>query len=187
MTTPLESLRAAVNAAFGMAGVDLEAPRSAIMRIIRSVGTRLSLQKIDVEDQAPDANPIEVWPGVPGVSSDPSGGEEVILSFVGQNQVPFVTGWSPVFTPLKVRHDAKTEIRFVSLTASVAAKVYVGAAPTTPVAMSGPVTSLKAAIATFATSTSAATTAAQIATAAGILNNALTAIPSAASTNLEAK
>lgn len=113
-----------------MAGVDLEAPRSAIMRVIRGVGSRLSLQKVDTSDQASDANPIEFWPGVPGVSSDPKGGEEVILSFIGQNQTPFVTGWSPVFTPLKVRHDAQTEIRFVSLSASVAAKVYVGAAPT---------------------------------------------------------
>lgn len=142
MTTPLESLRAAVKAAFGMAGVDLEAPRSAIMRVIRAVGTRLSLQKIDVEDQAPDANPTDIWPGVPGVSSDPFGGEEVILSFVGNNQTPFVTGWSPIAMPLNVRHDARTEIRFVSLAYSAAAKVYVGAAPTFSLARAIDVTTI---------------------------------------------
>lgn len=135
MSTPLEALRAAVKAAFGAAGFDLEAPRAAVVRVVRAVGTRLSLQSIDVQDQTPNANPIEVWHGVPGASCDPKGGEEVVLSFVGANQTPFVTSWSPVTVPVKLRFDASTEVRFVSLAASVGAKVCVGATPTLPVAL----------------------------------------------------
>ena len=187
MSTPLESLRAAVKAAFGMAGVDLEAPRTTIMRVIRAVGARVSLQKIDAADQVDNSNPIEVWPSTPGVSVDPNGGEDVILSFVGQSQTPFVTGWSPVSMPAKVRHDARQEIRFVSLAGSATAKVYIGATPTLPVAMAGPVNATKAALLGFTGAVALNPTTGGIVAAAAALQTALNAIPSAASTNLEAK
>jgi hypothetical protein len=136
--TPLAALRASVKAAFAAAGVNLEAPTSAVMRLIRAVGPRVSLQQIALQDQAPDANPVEVWPGVPGVTSDPSDGEEVVILFVGKDQVPYVIGrgreGGPGDVPQAVRHDAVTAIRFLSRAASLGAKVRVGAdLPTPPV------------------------------------------------------
>lgn len=153
MSTALSTLTAAVRAAFP--GID--APRSAVMRLIRAVGARVSLQTIALQDQAPEANPVEVWPGVPGVTSDPTAGEEVVILFVGADQVPYVIGrgreGGPGDVPQAVRHDAVTEIRFLSRPASVAAKVRVGAAlptPPTPVAMAVPVSTYLAALEAWA-------------------------------------
>jgi hypothetical protein len=134
MSTALATLAAAVRAAFP--GID--APRSAVMRLIRAVGPRVSLQQIALQDQAPEASPVEAWPGVPGVTSDPTEGEEVLLLFVGKDQVPYVIGrgreGGPGDVPQAVRHDAVTAIRFLSRSASLGAKVRVGAdLPTPPV------------------------------------------------------
>lgn len=123
-----EYVKAAVLAAFADHGLDQ--PKTAFARIIRAVGDRLSVQKKDASDNIDDANPIEVWPGVPGVTSDPTEGEDVVLVFVGKDQTPIVMGraskQAPGSVPVEVRHDASSTIRFVSRTESVAGKVLVG-------------------------------------------------------------
>jgi hypothetical protein len=126
MSTALATLAAAVRAAFP----GIESPRSAVMRLIRAVGSRVAVQQIALQDEAPEASPIEVWPGVPGVTSDPTEGEEVVMLFVGADQVPYVIGrgreGGPGDVPQAVRHDAVTAIRFLSRAASTGAKVYIG-------------------------------------------------------------
>jgi hypothetical protein len=200
MSTALATLAAAVRAAFP--GID--APQSAVMRLIRAVGPRVSLQQIALQDQAPEASPVEVWPGVPGVTSDPSPGEEVVILFVGKDQVPYVIGrgreGGPGDVPQAVRHDAVTAIRFLSRAASLGAKVRVGAdlpTPPVPVALAGPLSTYLAALETWALSVDLAiapavlllTAPQQAAYAAAVTTRTtaagnFSAIPS---TNLEAK
>lgn len=132
----LTSLRTAVLAAFP----GLDAPKKAFFRIARAVAGRLNLQPVNAtRDQALDLSNIEVCPGVPGVTSDPTPGETAIVMLVGKDEVPYVIARAsdsmPGHTPVEVRHDATTAIRLISKAASSGAKVYVGAAPTAPVAL----------------------------------------------------
>ena len=183
----LSRLRTAVLAAFP----GLDAPKKAFFRVAKAVAGRFALQPIfGIADQTKDLSNIEICPGVPGVTSDPTPGENVIVAFVGKDEVPYVIARAseqmPGHTPIEVRHDATTAIRFVSKTISMGGKVYVGTV-TFPVALAPPVGSAMAAIQAFALATSTATTAPQIAIAATALNAALLAIPGYAAMKLEAQ
>ena len=183
----LSRLRTAVLAAFP----GLDAPKQASFRIAKAVAGRLALQPVfAIADQTKDISNIEVCPGVSGVTSDPTPGENVIVAFVGADGVPYVLARAseqmPGHTPIEVRHDATNAIRLVSKSASGGAKVYVGTA-TVPVALAPPVASAMAAIQAFALASSTATTAPQMAVAAGVLNTALLAIPGYGATKLEAQ
>ena len=169
----------------------LDAPKKAFFRVMRNVAGRFNLQPVDpVADQTRDLESVEVCPGVPGVTSEPTPGEEAIVAFVGKDGRPYIIARASEqmagHTPIEVRHDATTAIRFVSKTASAGAKVHVGST-TVPVAKAAPVDAINTALTAFATTASTATTAAQIAAAAGTLLTALQAIPSAACTKLEAQ
>lgn len=132
----LSHLRTAVLAAFP----GLDAPKKAFFRVVRSVGLRLNVQPVNATlDQTRDLSNIEVWPGVPGVSSDPKEGEQVVISFVGKDQTPIVTHRGPPTAPastefgvaptcplpLEVRHDVAVSLRMLSRS-EPAAKMYVG-------------------------------------------------------------
>jgi hypothetical protein len=169
----------------------LDAPKTAFFRVQRQVIKRLNLQPVaGIADQTKDLSNVEVCPGVPGVTSDPTDGETPIIAFVGADGVPYVIARAsesmPGHTPIEVRHDATTAIRIISKAPSAGAKVYVGSA-TFPVASSPPVTTAFTALQAFALASSTATTAAQIAVAAGALNSALLAIPGYGTTKLEAQ
>ncbi len=127
----LAHLRPAVLAAFP----GLDAPKKALFHVARAVVGRLNLQPVNGSaDQTKDLSNVEVCPGIPGVTSEPTPGEEVMVAFVGADSIPYVVARAsesmPGHVPLEVRHDAKTAIRLVSKAASSAAKVYCGAAPT---------------------------------------------------------
>lgn len=167
----------------------LDAPKKAFFRVVRNVAGRLNLQPVDpVADQTRDLESVEVCPGVPGVTSDPTPGEEVILAFIGKDGRPYVIARAseqmPGHTPIEVRHDATTAIRFISKTASAGAKVYVGST-TAPVAIAAPVDAIKAALLGFTGAVALTPTTPGIVAAAAALQTALQAIPSAACTKLE--
>lgn len=183
----LHSLRAAVLAAFP----GLDAPKKAFFRIATQVVNRLNLQPVAANaDQTFDLKNIEVCPGVPGVTSDATPGETCIVMFVGKDEVPYVIARAsvdmPGHTPVEVRHDATTAIRLISKAASSGAKVYVGAAPTSAVALAPPVETLATALEAFATACKASPDTA-VQGAAGVLEGALQGITGYGSTNLEAK
>lgn len=187
----LAHLRTAVIAAFP----GLDAPKTALFRIVRDIAGRLNLQPVNgTLDQTKDLTAAEVCPGVPGVTSEPTPGETPIVAFVGADGTPYVIARAaegmPGHTPVEVRHDATTAIRLVSKAASVGAKVYVGAAPTFPVAMGAQVEAMKTALSTFASAQAAAALAADFTamnTAASALATALGGITGISSTSLEAK
>ena len=184
----LSHLRAAVLAAFP----GLDAPKKAFFRIATLAAGRLNLQPVTASaDQTYDLKAIEVCPGVPGVTSDPTPGETCIVMFVGKDEVPYVIARAseqmPGHTPAEVRHDAATAIRLISKAASSGAKVYVGAAPTQPVAMGNKVEAIKAALVTFAGALNVAADLNAVKAAGGALNAALGAITDISSVNLEAK
>ncbi len=142
----LPQLRAAVLASFP--GID--APKKAFFRIVRNVAARVNLQAMaPTSDQTTDLANVEVCPGVPGVTSDPTPGETVIVMLVGKDEVPYVVGRAaenmPGHVPAEVRHDATSAIRFVSKSASAGAKVYVGSA-TFPLARSADLDALLTAL-----------------------------------------
>jgi hypothetical protein len=183
----LAHLRTAVLAAFP----GLDAPKKAFFRIVRAVTGRLNLQPVNATlDQTKDLSAVEVCPGVPGVTSDPTDGETPVVAFVGKDETPFVVARAaegmPGHTPVEVRHDATSAIRFVSKAASAGAKVYVGD-PTTPVAMAIGVEAMRTAAATFAVRLSVATTLADVVSAGSLYAADLGAISNISSTNLEAK
>lgn len=184
----IAELRAAVKAAFAEHGIDQ--PKTAFVRIIRAVGNRVSVQKIDTRDNIDDANPIEVWPGVPGVTSDPAEGEEAVLSLVGREQRPVVTmrasKEAPGNVPPEVRHDATSALRMLSRTESAAAKVIVGNGAL-PVARAAQVDAIKAALLAYTGAIALDPTLVGIIGAAAALQTALQSIPSAATTKLEAE
>lgn len=127
----LPQLRAAILACFP----GLDAPKKAFFRVVKRNAARLNLQPVDaITDQTKDVSNIEVCPGVPGVTSDPTEGEQVIVMFVGKDEVPYIIGRAaldmPGHLPFSVRHDAVRDIKFVSKTS---AKVTVGIT-TVPVA-----------------------------------------------------
>ena len=180
----LSNLRAAVLACFP----GLDAPKKAFFRVVKRNLARLNLQPVAaIADQTKDVSNVEVCPGVPGVTSDPTEGETCIVMFVGKDETPYVIGRAaldmPGHLPQEVRHDAVRSIKFVSKNN---AKVTVGIT-TIPVAKAPPVISAFAAIQAFALASSTATTAPQIAAAALTLNGALAAISGYASTRLEAE
>jgi len=183
----LAQLRTAVLAAFP----GLDAPKKAFFRVVRDITGRLNLQPVaGLADQTKDLSAVEVCPGVPGVTSDPTPGETCIVMLVGKDEVPHVIARAseqmPGHTPVEVRHDATTAIRLISKAASSGAKVYVGAAPTKAVALASPVEALATALEAFATACKASPDL-TVQGAAGVLEGALQAISGYASTNLEAK
>ena len=177
----------------------LDAPKKAFFRVARNVAGRFNLQPVDpVADQTRDLENVEVCPGVPGVTSEPTPGEEAIVAFVGKDGRPYIIARAseqmPGHTPIEVRHDATTAIRFVSKTASAGAKVYVGSAPTVPVALAGPLGTYLNALELWAIEVDAVITAAGIGVAVPTYAASVTARATAASnigniaaTNLEAK
>ncbi len=109
----------------------LDAPKTAFFRIARNVAGKLNLQPLSaILDQTKDLSNIEVCPGVPGVTSDPTLGETPIVAFVGTDGTPYVIARAsasmPGHTPIAVYHDAKEAIWLISKPASITAKVYVG-------------------------------------------------------------
>jgi hypothetical protein len=180
----LESFRATMLAAIP----GLDKPKTAFFRVQKAILGRLNLQKISTRDDISDLGPVEVCPGVPGVTSDPTPGETPIIVFVGADGTPYVIARAseqmPGHTPIEVRHDATTAIRFVSKTGSVAAKVYVGSG-TAPVAKAAPVDAIKAALIAFTGAVALTPTTPGIVAAAAALQTALNAIPTAATTKLE--
>lgn len=160
-------------------------------RIVGQSGDRVSLQIVDREGEVPDAGQEArqpVWYGVPGCSADHTPGQEVLLAVAfaaGAQPIVFLAPprGQPGHVPIRVRHEATTEIRFMGSAAGV---VRVGPGTTAPVALAAPVAAMLTALKAFATSAAAATTAAQIATAAATLSTALNAIASPAATRLEA-
>lgn len=183
----LDPLRAAVRAAFP----GFDEPRTVLMRVISQVASKLKLQVISTADNVSDTTTTaEVCPGVPGVTSDPTPGEQIVLAFVGKDAIPYVIARAseqmPGAVPIEVRHDAKSAIRFISKTASAGAKVYVGST-TFPVAMGPAVSNAFAALLVFATAAKASTTDPTLAAAALTLESALQAISGYQSTKLEAQ
>lgn len=183
----LAHLRTAVLAA--LPGID--APKAAFFRISRAIAGRLNLQPVNgTLDQTKDLTAAEVCPGVPGVTSDPTPGETPIVAFVGADGTPYVIARAadgmPGHTPVEVRHDATTAIRLVSKAASVGAKVYVGAAPTVPVALAGPLGAYLTALEAWAVAVDATISAAGLAALVPAYAGAATARASAASANLSA-
>lgn len=123
----LNSLRSAMLAAFP----GLDAPKKAFFRVVRDVAGRFNLQPIfATADQTKDLSNIEICPGVPGVTSEPKEGEQVVVMFVGKDEIPYVIARAseqmPGHIPKQVYHDAERAIRFVSKPASLAGIVYVG-------------------------------------------------------------
>ena len=180
----LSHLRTAVLAAFP----GLDAPKKAFFRVVtRNIG-RLNIQPVAaIADQTKDVSNVEVCPGVPGVTSDPTEGETCIVMFVGKDEIPYVIGRAaldmPGHLPQSVRHDAVRDITFVSKNS---AKVFVGIV-TVPVAKAFPVDAIKVALLGYTAAVALAPTLVGIVTAAAALQTALQAIPSAASTRLEAE
>jgi hypothetical protein len=123
----VEAFRALFLAAFPGA----MAPRLAVCRVVRDVAGKLSLQPVDgPTDEVGNMKPVEVWPGVPGATSDPAEGELVVVAFVGADQRPCVIArvfeGGPGWPPESVYHDAKLQVRLIASLASKNAKVIVG-------------------------------------------------------------
>jgi hypothetical protein len=183
----LAKLRAAMIAA--IPGID--APKKAFFRVQKLVVGRFNLQPVDASaDQTKDLSNIEVCPGVPGVTSEPMHGEEVIVAFVGADGRPYVIARASEqmagHIPKQVYHDAERAIRFVSKAASSAGIVYVGTT-TAPVAKAAPVDAIKTALLGFTGAVAVTPTTPGIVDAAAALQLALQAIPTAATTKLEAE
>ncbi len=182
----LKEFRTAMLAAFP----GLDAPKKAFFRVSRRVVARLNLQPVNPElDQTKDLSNIEVCPGVPGVTSDPTEGETCIVMFVGKDEVPYVIARAsetmPGHLPAEVRHDAGRVIRFVGKAGSSAAKVYVGATPTFPLVRAIDVTSLLTALRAAATTMSASPVS-EVVAVGGILTAALSGVTITGTTKLEA-
>jgi hypothetical protein len=107
----------------------------------QGIDGRVSLQMVDRDGALPDmAGPtgrVDIWSGTPGVSADPTPGQEVVIAFSradASDPVAFLAApkGQPAHVPIKVRHEAITEIRLVGESPGV---VKVGATGTTePVA-----------------------------------------------------
>lgn len=139
----LAQLRTAVLAAFP----GLDAPKKAFFRVVRDVAGCFNLQAVNATlDQTKDLSTIEVCPGVPGVTSDPTEGEQVVVMFVGKDEVPYVIARASASMPghisKRVYHDAARAIHFISKTSSSAAKMHVGASPTFPLALASDATAI---------------------------------------------
>jgi len=182
----LSDLRRAILAALP----GLDAPTTALFRVGQAVAGRLRLQAIySGLDQTKDLRNVEVCPGVPGVTSDPTESEHVIVAYVGQDRTPYVIARAseqqPGHIPAEVRHDATTAIRFVSRTASVLGKVYVGTV-TFPLAKVLEVQALLAAL-QGAASTMTSSPDPSTVIVGGILQSALAGVVITGTTKLEAQ
>lgn len=182
----LPRLRTAMLAAFP----GLDAPTKAFFRIARAVAGRVNLQPLFAKlDQTADLSNVEICPGVPGVTSDATEGEQVIVALVGKDRAPFVIARAsdrmPGHTPSEVRHDATAAIRLVSKPASIAAKVYVGSA-TFPLAKALEVQALLVAL-QGAASTMLASPDPSTIIVGGILQSALAGVLITGTTKLEAQ
>lgn len=109
----LEVLRSAMRTAHP----DLDAVPLAFYGVVRDLAGRYSLQTLRPQDGLPDALPVNAWHGAPGISSDPTPGEHVVVAFVGKDAEPVLIARSPRgeqgHVPIRVRHEASTEIRLV--------------------------------------------------------------------------
>lgn len=179
----LSHLRAAILACFP----GLDAPKKAFFRVVKRNAARLNLQPVDaIADQTKDVSNVEVCPGVPGVTSDPTEGEQVIVMFVGKDEVPYIIGRAaldmPGHLPFSVRHDAVRDIKFVSKNN---AKVYVGSGPTFALARAADVSTLLSQLKTAA-ATMEASVVPEVVAVGGILTAALT-VTITGTTKLEAE
>jgi hypothetical protein len=169
----------------------LDAPKTALFRVARKVVGRLNLQPVaPATDQTKDLSNVEVCPGVPGVTSDPTDGETPIVALVGADGAPYVIARAsesmPGHTPLEVRHDATTAIRLISKASSTGAKVYVGATPTFPLARAADLASLLASL-QAAAATMSASVVPEVVAVGGILSGALSGNTVTPTAKLEAE
>lgn len=179
----LSHLRSAVLAAFP----GLDAPKKAFFRVVKRNVARLNLQPVAaIADQTKDVSNVEVCPGVPGVTSDPTEGETCIVMFVGKDEVPYVIARAaldmPGHLPQTVRHDAVRDIKFVSKNN---AKVYVGSGPTFALARAVDVSTLLTQLKAAATTMSASGVP-EVVAVGGIITAALT-VTITGTTKLEAE
>lgn len=145
---------------------------------------RVSLQLLDRSGDQPDTLPLYLWSGTPGISADVATGQEVLLGYAradSSDPVAFAASpkGQPGHIPIRVRHEASSEILFGANSATV---VRVGPAPV-PVALGPALQSLIAALNVFATGLNPTTLAAQAAT----LVTALNAITNIVATRLESE
>lgn len=124
--------------------------------VSQGVDGRVSLQMVDRSGEAADTLPVSVWMGVPGVSADHTPGQELVLGFAqaeASDPVAFLSApkGQPGHIPIRVRHEATTEIRFCG---SSAGSVKVGPEPTSPVALGPALDQVVTALRTLATSLS---------------------------------
>ncbi|HEY1956051.1 MAG TPA: hypothetical protein VGH28_10565 [Polyangiaceae bacterium] len=83
---------------------------------------RLQLQAVDKAPGLPDALPIPLWPGIPGVSAKYSlDGAIVRLAFLDPSR-PIVVSHDPSFTPLELHFNAQTLIELGANAPSFAAR-----------------------------------------------------------------
>lgn len=181
----LKELRTAALAAFP----GLDAPKKAFFRVTRDIAGKLNLQPVNgTLDQTKDLSGIEVCPGVPGVTCDPTPGETCVVMFVGKDELPYIIGRAseqmPGHTPIEVRHDAKTAIRLLSKSASSSAKVYVGTT-TFALARAADLQSLLTALQAAVTALNASPDP-SVVLVGGILQTALAGVSVSPTTKLEA-
>lgn len=157
--------------------------------VSQGVDGRVSLQRVDRGGEFPDLfdGRVALWCGVAGVSVDPTPSQEVLFAFAGadlSDPIAFVATplGQPGHVPIKVRHEATTEIRFVGASAGL---VRVGPGATQPVALGSALDSVIGALQAFATALDSSTDPAVVA-AASALTSALGAITITSATRLEA-
>lgn len=153
---------------------------------------RLSLQRVDRAGEYPDLfdGRVPLWCGTAGVSVEPTPGQEVIFGFSEADFADPITFMAAPFgeaghAPVKVWHEATTEIRFVSAAQSALGVVRIGPGATLPVALGPALDAVIAALQTFA-SAAALSTDPVLAAAATALQSALGAITITSATKLEA-
>lgn len=159
---------------------------------------RVSLVQVDragdVSDFGRTEGAVRLYPGLPGTSAelDTAASPEAVLAFSRadwSDPLAFLAAplGQPGHVPIRVRHEASTEILMVTASAG---KVLIGPLgggenARVPVAKAPVVDSLQAALEVFAGSVSSAVDLAAVKTAAGVLTTALNAIPPYATKRLE--
>jgi len=180
VSTPLEAYIALTRAAFP----GFDAPKIIACRVVRDEAGRLSLQPLNAaRDEAPEINqggmrPVEVWPGIPGATSEPTSGEVVLVALYGRDATPAVIARAPEgqpgHTPSAVQINASSTVRL-------------GTAPlAAPVARAAALTALKTAVQAFGSAAKVSTDPV-LAGAALALESAVAAIVMIATTKLEAE
>lgn len=161
--------------------------------VSQGIDGRVSLQRVNRDGEYPDLfgsdneGRVALWCGVAGVSVDPTPSQEVLFGFAAadlSDPIAFVATplGQPGHVPIKVRHEATTEIRFVGASAGF---VRVGPGATQQVALGPALDSVIAALQTFATTLGGSTDPAVMA-AASALSSALGAIAVTKAIRLEA-